>query len=249
MTIVTINNEDIFYVRHSVSAGPPVIFIHGAGGTHQRWLPVVKALTNCTAYALDLPAHGQSTGVGRERIAPYADVVHGFLDAMRLSSAVIAGHSMGGAIALWLALHRPARVRGLILSGTGARLRVHSSILQAAKEGRPISLSVLEGDPATAQPQAAPREVQPTTDPVVVYGDWVACDTFDVMDRIPEISCPTLVIVGANDVMTPLKYAKYMADRIKGAKLVTIEGAGHSLRLEKPDEVTKAIQEFLNAMR
>jgi len=171
-------------------------------------------------------------------------VVSGVLDALHLTHAVLAGHSMGGAIALWLALHQPERVRGLVLAGTGAKLRVHPDILQAAKEGRPVGTAPVLG----AQSHSSSAR-PPTAAPEVVYGDWVACDTFNVMDRLGEIHVPTLVLVGANDMMTPPKYAGFLAKGIKGAKLVTIEGAGHSPMLDKPAEVAAAIQPFLDSLQ
>ena len=215
---------------------------------------------------------GPSTGQGRDRVAAYAEVVTGVLDALGLPAgsgpaplaesaegiarstavpgagshgpaAVFAGHSMGGAIALWLALHQPERVRALVLAGTGAKLRVHPDILQAAKEGRPVgSAAVLGGQTSSS---ARP----PTAAPEVVYGDWVACDTFNVMDRLGEIHVPTLVLVGANDMMTPPKYAGFLAQGIKGASLVTIEGAGHSPMLDKPAEVAAVIQRFIDSLQ
>jgi pimeloyl-ACP methyl ester carboxylesterase len=265
MPVVAVNHEEIYYARHGAS-GVPLVCLHGAGGSHAGWFNAVKLLENVSAFALDLPAHGFSTGQGRDNVAAYAEVVAGFLDALSLPLAVIAGHSLGGAIALWLALHQPARVRGLVLAGTGAKLRVHPDILQAAKEGRPVaSAAVVGGQPyaegvrpparaagsigqsaATSRPEAGDRA--PTAAPEVVYNDWVACDTFNVMDRLGEIRVPTLVIVGANDVMTPPKYAGFLAKGIAGAALVTIDDAGHSPMIDKPFEVAAAIQPFLNSL-
>ena len=244
MPTVKINHEEIFYAQHGEPHGLPIVFIHGAGGTHQRWLPVASALHGCACYALDLPGHGQSSGAGRNHMGPYADVVVNFIEALAIPSAVIAGHSMGGGVALWLALHQPSRVRGLVLASTGAKLRVHPDILQAAKEGRPVSAAAILGG-------APPPQPQPTIPPAqaaVTYGDWQASDTFNVMDRLSEIACPTFVIVGDQDVMTPPKYALFMAQNIKGALMVTIADAGHSVISEKPDEVTRAVQAFVNSL-
>lgn len=240
MPTVTVNAEDIFYVHHGESMGAPIIFIHGAGGTHERWLPQVNGLKNCTAYALDLPGHGQSTGAARDNIQSYSDVLLGFMDELMLSSAIIAGHSLGGAIALWFALSHPKRARGLVFSGTGAKLRVHPNILQAVREGRPVTPDLVTSPvmPA-AQPEREPANS-------VAYADWLACDRFDVMNRLDEIVCPTLVIVGDQDVQTPVKYAQYLKDHIKNARLVIVEGATHSILREKPDAVTNAIQEFVD---
>lgn len=233
MPTVTVDHAEIFYAQHG-SIGVPLVCLHGAGGTHAGWFNAVKLLDHVAAVVPDLPAHGQSTGQGRASVAEYAEVVSRLLDALNLPPAVLAGHSMGGAIALWLALHQPQRVLGLVLAGTGAKLRVHPDILQAAKEGRPIGTSTAR--PATAAPE-------------VVYGDWLACDTFNVMDRLVEIHVPTLVLVGSNDMMTPPKYAGFLTQGIKGAALVPIEGAGHSAMVDKPAEVAVAMQPFLDSLQ
>src|ERR1700682_3275278 len=81
MPIVTVDHEEIFYAKHGAS-GVPLLCLHGAGGTHAGWYNVVKLLANVSAIALDLPAHGQSTG--RDSVAAYADVVTGVLDALQL---------------------------------------------------------------------------------------------------------------------------------------------------------------------
>ena len=243
MPSVRINAEDIFYERHGAGMGAPLVFVHGAGNTHDAWSKQLAALQNCTAYALDLPGHGQSTGAGRDNVAGYAEVLLGFLDGMLLASAVIAGHSLGGAIALWLAVHKPARVRGLVLVSTGARLRVHPNMLRAARDGRPITRAVLDEQPPAERPTL---EAQAGAN--VTYGDWLACDRFDLMDRVHEVVAPTLVVAGANDWRTPAKYSQFFMDQIKGAKLVTVEGAGHNPMQEKPDEVNQAIQAFVNAL-
>ena len=245
MPTLQVHQETIFYAQHGDASGVPIVFIHGAGGSHQSWLGALNLLQRCNAFALDLPAHGQSTGKGRDRIGDYADVVTGFLAALNLPAVVIAGTSLGGAVAQWMGLHYASRTRGLVLASTGAKLRVHPDILKAAKEGRPISSSaVLGGNPNQL---SAPPPQNPTP-PEVVHGDWVACDTFNVMERLGEIHCPTLVVVGEQDVMTPPKYAQYLAAHIKGAQYATIPGAGHSASREKPVEMAQAIQSFVDQL-
>jgi pimeloyl-ACP methyl ester carboxylesterase len=242
MPTISVNHEDIFYLQNAETTGVPVVFLHGAGGSHAAWWNAAQLLTGAQVFALDMPAHGQSSGQGRDSVPAYAEVVAGVLDALNLPAAVLAGHSMGGGIALWLALHQPERVKGLILAGTGARLRVHPDILQAAKEGRAVGSAAVLGGRASITPRPA------NAAPEVVYGDWVACDTFDVMKQLGAIHCPALVIVGANDVMTPPKYAAYLANNIAGAKLLTVEGVGHSPMVEKPGEVAAAMQEFIKEL-
>jgi pimeloyl-ACP methyl ester carboxylesterase len=78
--------------------------------------------------------------------------------------------------------------------------------------------------------------------PQTIHDDFSACNAFDVTERLGEIRCPTLVICGTEDRLTPVKYATLLAERIPGAELKLIEGAGHMVMTEKPDLVAEAIE-------
>jgi len=81
--------------------------------------------------------------------------------------------------------------------------------------------------------------------PAVTRGDFSACDSFDVMGRLGEVAAPVLIITASDDKMTPLKYGAFLADRIEGSSLVVIADAGHLSPMEKPEEVTRAIRDFV----
>ena len=81
--------------------------------------------------------------------------------------------------------------------------------------------------------------------PPVLLGDFVACDRFDVRDRLPSIAIPTLVVVGDQDVMTPPKHVAFLADHIPGARLHTVPGAGHMLPVEAPAPLAALLRPFL----
>ena len=150
---------------------------------------------------------------------------------------------MGGAITQWLALHQPACVRGLVLVGTGAKLRVHPNILRAMHEGTPMGADIL-----TRPIDNSPYTRNTPADPLG-YNDWLGCNMFDVMNRLAEIKCPTLVCVGSKDERTPPKYAAYLAEHIAGARLVTFEGAGHSPMRDKPAEMAQTLQAFVETFK
>ena len=84
--------------------------------------------------------------------------------------------------------------------------------------------------------------------PAVMLNDFLCCDKFDIMDKVHTIKLPTLIICGSEDEMTPVKYAKYLADKIEGATQVVVDGATHWGHLEKPREVNQAIEEFLRSL-
>jgi pimeloyl-ACP methyl ester carboxylesterase len=175
-----------------------------------------------------------------------------FLDALNLRRAVVAGHSMGSAVALEVALSHPDRVQGLVLVSSGARLRVAPAILQGILSDFEMAVRYL-GD--FAYGPAAPEELKrlgqqlmADTSPEVMYGDFLACDAFDVMARLGEIRAPTVVVSGTADRLTPVKYASFLAQNIPGAQLVQVESAGHMVMLERPQEVGDAVARFIASL-
>jgi len=244
----------LFYAhsRSRRSGAPTLLLIHGAGGNHLHWPPELRRLPGASVCALDLPGHGRSAGPARRTIADHASAVIGFLDTAHITRAVLVGHSMGGAIAQWIALTHPNRVGGLVLIGTGARLRVAPAILNGVLTDFEGTIdfvnSCLWAQGAPGELIRRARRILAETSPEVMYGDYVACDTFDVMGRVGEIATPTLVITGTADRLTPHKYGVYLADHIPGARLFTVEGGGHMMVLEQPDVVGQAVAEFVSSL-
>jgi len=244
---------EIYYFVHSKEEADqiPIVLIHGAGETHLYWPPEIRRLPGYQIFALDLPGHGKSPGTGQQSITAYCTRVTAWLDAVSLERIIIAGHSMGGAIALMMALEHPSRVVGLILLGAGARLRVHPDFLASSANQVNYLTAVKMFIDWGFSPQAPSRLVELASQrmvessPQVLYGDFMACDGFDVTKRLSEIGCPSLVICGEQDRMTPLRYAQFLVDRIRDARLETIPGGGHMVMLEKPREVMDVMQRFL----
>jgi len=249
MPVAQVAGQNIYYSARG-ARGVPVVFVHGAAGSHLHWGLQVHALyEHARAVALDLPGHGRSDPPGRNSVEAYRDVVLGLLDALGFDRAVIVGHSMGGAIAQTLALSHPDRVAGLGLVGTGARLRVLPAILDGVlSEHAAIAQLVVENsyasglDPEFQQRAEAEFCACP---PHVTHGDFSACNQFDVMARLAEIRAPTLVLCGREDRMTPVKYSVYLATHIPNAHLVIVDHAGHSVMIEQPDETNAALIDLI----
>jgi pimeloyl-ACP methyl ester carboxylesterase len=254
MPYADIAGEKAYYAhRQPVPAGDlPVLFVHGAGGSHQHWLYQVRDLPRSPTYALDLPGHGRSGGEGWDSIQAYGDWVVAFLDAVKVPQAVLVGHSMGGGIALDVALRYPARVGGLGLVATGARLRVAPAILDGILENKEAAVRLICD---TAFGPEAPREMvrlgrrqMGETPAGVLYGDFRACDSFDVMERLGEIAAPALVLCGTKDWLTPSKYSVHLRDNIAHATLHLVEGAGHMVMIERPETVVQTLAQFLDEL-
>jgi pimeloyl-ACP methyl ester carboxylesterase len=234
--------------------GRPVVLIHGAGGRAEVWARQLEALGDVAELrALDLPGHGRTVGAGCPSVDDYAGWVLGVLDALALDRTVLVGHSMGGAIAQTLALLRPRRVAGLVLVGTGARLRVLPQVLQLFRDRPPSGVSLVGS--LAYSPHTLPGAVVEAEDGLkatpsaVTLGDFLACDRFDAMARVAALRVPTLVVVGRDDRLTPPKYAAFLAATIPGAQLVEVEAAGHFPQLEQPAPVNTALRAFLRDLQ
>ncbi len=225
-----------------------LIFIHGSGGMKEMWYYQTKYFPD--SEAIDLPGHPE--GKPCTSMDGYVEWLRGYIHGRGYKDVVLAGHSLGGGIALLYGLKYPEDLKGLIIIGSGARLRVHPMFLGALEEAIKTG-SMPEGFPDMSEslpPEVRDvvREKMRAIGPAVQLNDLLCCDKFDIMDRVHEIRLPTLALCGTQDEMTPVKYTKYLADKIQGARAVIIEGATHGVFVEKPDEVNKAIEEFLNSL-
>jgi len=257
MPYMQINHHKLFYAHSRATpehpTAPPLVLIHGSGGHHLHWPGELRRLPDADVYALDLPGHGRSDGSGYDAITAYVEILLGFLDTIGVERAVLVGHSMGSAIAQMTALTHPQRVAGLALMGAGARLRVHPAILEGILDDFENTVDLvtrwLWAEDAPIELVRLSHQALVATPAKVIHADYVACDRFDVMERLGEISTPTLVIAGTADKLTPLKYGTYLAEHIPHARLVTVEGGGHMMALERPDAVANAVAEFVKTIQ
>jgi pimeloyl-ACP methyl ester carboxylesterase len=232
---------------------PPLVLIHGAGGMHLYWPTEIRRLRGYCVYAIDLPGHGKSDICdGQQTIGDYARYLVQWLESIQVRRAVFIGHSMGSAIALALAIHHPEYVVGLGLFGAGARLRVNPELLNYASDLTTFykATDLLVG--CSFSPGAPHRLVELASKHMeevrqsVLYGDLLACNRFDAMDRLGEVQQKTLVVCGADDQMTPVRYAQYLSSSIPNARLSVIPDAGHMVMLEQPHLTANSLRSFLN---
>ncbi len=227
-----------------------LVFVHGAGSSSLAFYYQLRHFRN--SKAIDLPGH--PAGKACTTIEGYVEWVRGFNTARRYKDVVLCGHSMGGAIAQLYALRYPDELRGLILIGTGARLRVKPDYLNLAKHPGEDNSRWLEGQKEHFQGvdsdiyQVLVRRAS-EVGPAVELNDLKACDQFDVMEDVHNISLPTQVVCGSDDVMTPVKYSDYLASQIKNSREEIITGANHFVQLQKYQQVNDQIQRFMATLK
>src|SRR5579872_4048266 len=230
----------------------PLVFIHGSGDTGRVWRPQVDYFGPERAFAIDLPGHGQRADALPPEVSvyDYAKAAHDIIwNELGLEHPIIAGHSLGGAVALTLGLEYGDDVGGLILIGTGARLRVHPDLLAATRDAPASATRQLKGlafAPGNTEAMLdSVMEKQAETAPYMLHRDLAACNVFDCMARLSQIHLPTLIICGTEDRLTPVKYSQYLREHIAGSSLRLIPDAGHYVMREQPLQVNQAIEEWL----
>jgi pimeloyl-ACP methyl ester carboxylesterase len=92
------------------------------------------------------------------------------------------------------------------------------------------------------------RQIMMAIRPAVLLGDFLACDQFDITDRLHEIQIPALIVCGTEDKMTPLKYSESLKGSITGAQLKVVDGAGHMVMVEQPAVVAEMLLQFINTL-
>ncbi len=226
----------------------PLVFVHGSGHTHESFEAQTRAFPG--ADALSLPGHPE--GEALASVADAAVWLSRYLRWKGVERAIVGGNSLGGAIALEWALRYPENAAGLILVGTGARLRVAPRIFEMLDTDWPACIDTLAS--YTLAPSASPALRERLTRWHHEVGqrstraDYGACDAFDVMDRVASIATPTLILVGDQDAMTPPKYSAFLNERIAGSTLAVIEGAGHLVHAEQPEAVNAQIRARFEAV-
>lgn len=228
--------------------GFELALLHGSGYTSESFNQQRVAFPQ--AIALALPGH--PVGQALATVSECASWLNRRLAEGGRESAVVAGNSLGGAIALQWALDFPDRARGLILIGSGARLRVSNQIFSMIENDWPacvptlVDLALSAAAPADLRLQAA--RWHEAVGQENTRRDYAACNGFDVMGELGRLAVPALVIVGSEDRMTPVKYSQYLHEHLRGSRLTVIPGAGHLTMAEKPAETNAAIGEFLRAV-
>ncbi len=242
----------VHIVTRGDSSKPPIIFIHGAGGSSATWIMQLRQLSSdFHIVAIDLNGHGMTPDRAEKNttesyLSDIEEVVKKF------DRPVLAGHSMGGMLSQLFALRFPELVRAIILIGTGAKLRVAQFIFDALENNFDTYVEgaanfMFDEHASEELIEASKKEIRKCKPPII-YRDFEACNQFDIMDIVSEISVPTLILVGNQDIMTPVKYSEYLLKNIPNSTLYTFDNAGHSVMLEQAEEFNEKISTWMRTI-
>ena len=185
-------------------------------------------------------------------MSAYVSWVKKTLDGLGIERPVMIGHSLGAAICLSFALLYGDRCTALVPVGGGTKMPVNPLILEGLRQD-PAAIIGLAAKFSVAKANrerlsALLMESLARVDPLVLYGDFLACNGLDVEATAAEIRVPTLVVCGTDDKMTPPALSEGLRDRIGGSRLALIEGAGHFVMLEEPEPFNVVLTDFLDSL-
>ncbi|MFQ5859947.1 MAG: alpha/beta fold hydrolase [Dehalococcoidia bacterium] len=260
MPTVTVGRLRLYYER--AGTGEPVMFISGLGADHNLWYPIVERLKGryeCIIF--DNRGIGQSS---KPRIGYTMDDLTrdtlGLLDKLSLSKVHVVGMSMGGMVALNMALERPAVVSSMVLSGSMAApdprlmLVLNSRKVMQRRMKRSEYFRALApwmfgpdtlGRPGFLESFVRERSENPYPQRLQAFGQLVdGIGAFDVRASLGRIRVPTLVLVGEQDILTPPHLSRALAQGIPGAELVVLPGLSHFCASEDPDRFAEQLLRF-----
>ncbi len=233
-----------------------VVFVHGAGQDHTIWVLPTRyfARHRFNVVAVDLPGHGRSAGPLLKSVEEMADWVVGVLDGVGVSCAAVIGHSMGSLVALDMAARYQDRVRSLALVGTSVPMPVSEKLLSTAEANDPATVDMLTlwGHSSSAHlgGSATPgmwmvggaRRLLERSASGVLHADLKACNDYNQgLEKASDVTSPVLLVLGKRDAMTPVRATGKLCDALANVKTVILEGSGHALLSERPDEVLDAL--------
>jgi pimeloyl-ACP methyl ester carboxylesterase len=259
--------HDLYHERHGPPGAPPLLLLHGLGSSSADWRWQVAAFSDRYAVITpDLRAHGRSIlsgavpGHGRLSVEAMAEEVDDLLNSLGDGPVHVVGLSLGGCVALALALGAPTRVRSLTLVNAFARLRPAGWRGAGRMLERLILLTVapmpviaariarnLFPQPAQADLRAAAAASLGRNDKRAYWAAVQALTRFDIRHRLGEIRCPTLLVAGERDTTVPRASLELLRRRIPHAQVRIVPDSGHATPYDQPLLFNGLLLEFLAA--
>ncbi|MCC6008589.1 MAG: alpha/beta fold hydrolase [Rhodobacteraceae bacterium] len=249
----------------ALGSGEAIVFLHGVGGGAESFDAQLShfGAHGFRALAWDMPGYGASPQLDAPGFTGWADALRAGLDAEGIGDCILVGHSIGGMIAQTFVARHPERVRTLVLSATSPAFGNPDGDFQRAfiaerlgplERGETMEALAaafvpgLVGRAATPDITASARASMARVRPGTYRAAMEALVQFDARATLADITCPALLIAGAEDTSAPPRVMERMASRMQNARLVCLEGVGHLGNLEQPDAFNRAIEAFLGGL-
>ena len=257
---ITVDGQQAFATTGGTSfdpARPAIIFLHGAGFDRTTWSLQTRFFAHHgkSVLAVDFPGHGWSEGKPLESVAAMADWTAKLIAAAGLKDAALVGHSMGALVALDCAARHPDKVSALALCGVASEMPVHPEMLESARANTPKVEELMTfwgiGNALHKGGMVSPGlwlrrtalAVLAANKPGTIHAALTACNAYkDARARAADVKCPTVLVLGDDDLMTPAAKAQPLSAAIARSKTVTIANCGHFMMIERPDETLQALK-------
>lgn len=265
----TINNCLTRYIDVGSPNAIPIIFIHGFPFSHKMWnfpggqIDALSSTNRVIAY--DLRGHGESeVGTGHYSIELFVDDLVAFMDHLHIPKAIICGLSMGGYIALRAVERNPERILGMVLcdtrseaDGNEAKIRRANGIKFIQTNGMKFYAQdyvkiVFASSSFNSHPESVKiiQSIVERTASTSIFGTLLALAArTDTTLSLPNIKCPTLILVGEKDNLTPVSASEALNKAIPGSIMAVIPNAGHISNMENPVEFNKHLVEFVSTIK
>jgi aromatic-L-amino-acid/L-tryptophan decarboxylase len=247
MTLIEVDGKRTFIAEQGGDATATIVLIHGAGMDHGAWTETGRFLAarGRRVVAPDLPGHGGSDGPALGTIEEMAAWLVRLVEELGPATLRLAGHSMGALVALDAAARLGPRVEALALLGFVPEMRVAARLLEEARrDPGAASRRMLRASFADGRPPLFWNLLM--TAPRCLAADLAACDAYQgAEDAAWGVICPTLLVLGEQDRLTPPAAARAFANRLANPRLALIPAAGHLMMLEQPETARAAMLTIL----
>lgn len=264
-----INNVLLRYVDIGIPNATPVIFIHGFPFSHRMWMfpgGQTEALSGThRVIAYDVRGHGESeVGTGHYSVEFFVDDLIGLMDHLAIHKAILCGLSMGGYIALRFAERHPERLLALVLCDTRSEADGNEAKIKRAAAIKNVQINGMKSYAAESvknlfAPESFDRKpdavkliqsIIERTSPLSIVGSLLAlASRTDTTASLSNIKCPTLIMVGEKDMLTPPAASQAMHEKTPGSALHIIPHAAHLSNMENPEEFNKHLIEFVATIK
>lgn len=240
-------------------AKPVFVLVHGAGMDHTVWGAQSRYLANrgFSVLSIDLPGHGKSGGEVLTSIEALGDFLGDLITTAGAEKAILVGHSMGALACLQAAAAHAEKVSGLVLCGVAAKMPVHPELLALAEANdvKAAELIASWGHGSAAQKGGndalgiwmigtAIRLIDKSP-PGSLAKDLAACAAYQTaVDQAAKVTCPTLLLLGGEDKMSPVKAAAPLMEVLDRAEQHVIADSGHMMMLEAPEITRVTLRDF-----
>ena len=252
---------NLYYELHG-QMSPWLTFVHGGLVDSRTWQQGLPSLAFCRTLTYDLRGYGRSGKPEMDwDISDHARDLLGLWDELGIAQSILLGFSLGGFVSQETAVTAPERVSGLILVSTAARLDQAARAVFLARAAElahgPIDVELAHHVRRAFSLKFRESQAEAVSDYAndiarnerhVIAHTFDSIASFDQLDQLSLITCPTLILVGEYDEGMHVGYARELAQRISGAKLVTVSGVGHTIHVEAPNVFYELVGEFVKSV-